>query len=166
MAIAGKNLIKRNDIKFSKWNNELLSNDQIRYAANDAFAGFLIYEKLRNPSFDFCSCREIIKADMDNYLRVLLDVFHLMERFEVSKKHPLYGVFVKFLRDAIFVVDSEDVRHVKDHITSRLKNNEVYSEEELKKISKSYILSCGKVKRKILDKHELAESISRVVEYF
>ncbi|XP_076770121.1 bifunctional 3'-5' exonuclease/ATP-dependent helicase WRN isoform X2 [Arvicanthis niloticus] len=46
--ILGKQLLKDKSIRCSNWSNFPLSDDQKLYAATDAYAGFIIYQKLEN----------------------------------------------------------------------------------------------------------------------
>ncbi|KAF6754755.1 hypothetical protein DFP72DRAFT_1009356 [Ephemerocybe angulata] len=46
--------------------------------------------------------------------RVLKDVFHLFNQFYISVKHGLRLAFIRALRDAIFLLDEDDVRRVKN----------------------------------------------------
>ena len=72
---------------------------------------------------------------------MLLDAFHLMNRYKVSQTHHLYRSFMKYLRSAIFLVDPLDLQKVKENLAAK------YPRNGIKKLFANYYILNGKVKR-------------------
>jgi hypothetical protein len=53
--------------------------------------------------------------------RVLEDIFHVMNRLKLKKTHSLSREFMRRMRDAIFLLDKEDVAAVKKVLESQMK---------------------------------------------
>lgn len=65
-------------------------------------------------------CQKFPSLVCDNGVKkVLLDVWHFMERYPVSKRHYMYSLFAGSLRDAIFICSEEDLMAVKSVLTGR-----------------------------------------------
>ncbi|XP_067114125.1 bifunctional 3'-5' exonuclease/ATP-dependent helicase WRN isoform X2 [Osmerus mordax] len=61
MHLFRKKLFKSKHVRCSNWNNFHLSEDQKRYAATDAYAGLIIYNKLLNWDLGAENCRSGLK---------------------------------------------------------------------------------------------------------
>jgi hypothetical protein len=96
-----------------------------------------------------------------NYQRILLDVFHFMDRYKLSKKHVYHPVFMATLRDAILLVDCKDMQDFHEVLTNR-----GYSYQEIVKMKSSYFVSTGRVKRRIPRGKILAARVDDVVQSF
>ena len=85
-----------------------LSLINARYSDQDSFGPDVIYTDI------CCAQRKILEtifpslSHTDTGCRVLLDVFHLMNRYPVPKKHFLFGNFMTDLREAFFISSEED----------------------------------------------------------
>jgi hypothetical protein len=93
--------------------------------------------------------------------RVLLDSFHLMNRYPVSKLHPLYAAFMCNLRDAMFVVCPEDKAAV-----MKLLRKRNHSEEELEALPSDYFVRTCRVRRRIPPAAELSVRVNAVLTQF
>lgn len=57
------------------------------------------------------------------YTRVLKDIFHLMEMLPISLKHGMSKEFKRRFRDALFIIDKNDIKQVEEKYLS--KNNDI-----------------------------------------
>lgn len=106
----------------------------------------------------------VTKSDshtVEAYQRVLLDIFHFMDRYKVKKLHPLYLKFMGMLRDAIFMINSEDWNALKAFYLAR-----GFSEQQFYEIPHSKLLSNNRIRRRIPSKEELAERVDAVIDLF
>ena len=146
----GHNLPKPPHIRRSDWEQRQLSQDQIEYAATDAFAGLCLLMKgtamMNNTDPEPVPLETSNHADNTqlDYQRVCLDAFHFMDRYMVSKLHPLYAPFLYLLRQAIFLVDQNDLDHAKNVLVKR-----GMPPSDVDSVSLRYLLSKGRVARKI-----------------
>lgn len=139
--VLGYELDKSDTVRLGSWVGPL-SKKKKQYAARDAWASLLIYfEAMRrsSDSFSYGSvCPPTIRSGLDvlsryssNDLtaetieleglstiptRVLLDLFHAMDRLKPSSKHPATPLFYRKLRDTLFELNSEDVAKVSKHL--------------------------------------------------
>ena len=151
--------------RISDWEADELSETQKSDAANDAYASLLLYQRSITPVAlddidNSLNAMEIDDVD-NNYHRVLLDVYHFMKRYPVPKLHPLYALFVNMLRDAIFIVSSDDLGAIKQVLMSR-----GLSEEQIKRLPSSYFVSKGRVRRRIPESDTLSKRVNSVVLFF
>ena len=79
----------------------------------------------------------------------------------MSKKHPLYALFIGMLRDAIFLINQEDLDKVMTVLTSR-----GWTEEQKEEIRVSYITGNGRCRRRIPPGPEVAARVHEVVQLF
>lgn len=63
----------------------------------------------------------INQPDSILYSRVLQDIFHVMQRFDLNQSHGLHKDFYRALRDAIFIRDETDVQNLKRHFSQNSK---------------------------------------------
>jgi hypothetical protein len=82
------------------------------------------------------------------------DVWHLMEFYKVKKTHALFGPFMSYIRRAMFIESSEDVKNLKSEVTAKIRErNPNWTEEQVMSkvdsIPSSYY--SGKVRRIIPD---------------
>ncbi|ORY48047.1 hypothetical protein BCR33DRAFT_57531 [Rhizoclosmatium globosum] len=166
-----------------------MSREQQEYAARDAWAGLLIYLKVfDSPDRTFSGpspvvsepvqeqvfepsvvdsldssadslYRQLIEAENGN-VTVKLDSLHAIMRVELPKKHPVSGVFAKKLRDAIFVLDPNDVKRVDEYL--RRYKNTTFAEELLR--NPDWCLK--RVRRYIPPPEELYERVNEVFVEF
>ncbi|KAJ3072618.1 hypothetical protein HDU98_003249 [Podochytrium sp. JEL0797] len=71
-----------------------------------------------------------LQDSADGKLLVLEDALHGMQRIEIPKKHPMFGVFYKALRDAMFVVDEVDKVRLDEYLRSQ--ENTTFEKELLR----------------------------------
>ena len=97
--------------------------------------------------------------------RVKVDCFHWMQRYgrSMKKRHALFGIFHGCLRDAIFLLNPDDVATRKAMLVAKEK---VKSNEEAERIPKSYFTKRGRARRLILSRLELAVRVQAVFELF
>jgi len=144
-------LPKPGHLRISDWNIQQLSPDQIQYAVNDAFAGLRLYEKAMamkiNPeqaeSLTIENSNHADETQLD-YQRVCLDAYHFMDRYAVPKLHPLYAPFLRLLREALFIVDKNDLDQAKKVLLNR-----GLTQSEVNTVSLRHLLSKGRVARTI-----------------
>ena len=105
----------------TRWGDKHLSDSGVKYAAADAFAAFEIQRVISsgNPILVDIDIHQTIDEEEERYQRVLLDAYHFMDRYPVSKQHDLYSAFMSFLRDAIFQLCEEDVKAIKEVLMAR-----------------------------------------------
>jgi hypothetical protein len=56
------------------------------------------------------------------YKRVLLDIWHGMNRIKISLRHALRPEFCRALRDAFFIIDEDDKNKVKEYLAKKGKD--------------------------------------------
>lgn len=150
MCFLGKTLLKPSSVRFSDWEAAVLSDEQILYAATDAFAGLKLYERSKELSESVEECAPTIEVSVHtdemqiDYQRVCLDAFHFMDRYPVSKLHPLYATFLHFLREALFIVDDNDLQQAK-----KVLKNRGMTQAQVNDVPLRYLLSKGRVARRI-----------------
>ncbi|KAI3645112.1 hypothetical protein MP228_011276 [Amoeboaphelidium protococcarum] len=157
-----KRLDKNPSIRLSKWASDILSEQQILYAATDAFVGYMLYQKLNGGLQADITGDDIALNEDDSVVhqqqRVCLDAFHLMNRYPVSKQNVLYPSFIGMLRDAIFLNSEEDLK-VAESITAA--NN-----MDGKKLSMSYYINGQKLRRHIPESGNLTVRVDTVIQKF
>ncbi|ORY29256.1 hypothetical protein BCR33DRAFT_772567 [Rhizoclosmatium globosum] len=142
-AVLGYCLDKSDSVRCSDWSKPRYSQQQKDYAARDAWAGLLIFLQLQN-AVDTSFSRLVLPTtvpepqvlendsagtsadslfrqllEVENGVTVKLDSVHGMMRIELPKKHPMAGVFAKKLRDAIFILNPEDVKRVDEYLRTK-----------------------------------------------
>jgi hypothetical protein len=93
------------------------------------------------------------------------DIAHIFFRFEkaLSKEHGAFSDFIRALRDAVFVLDQNDL----DQCLSVLREKHGMSDEEIeKKLKYDFAWFLGRVKRKVPTPPELEERYLAVYEVF
>jgi hypothetical protein len=115
-------LDKSDKVRTGNWENAL-GEEQIKYAAHDAYASLavyqaaaaaestpfrspLVYEDLPVDEVASASTQELFEDYEDT--RVKLDPYHMFKRPEVPRQHPFQYVFVQAFRDAVMVISEED----------------------------------------------------------
>ncbi|KAI3650243.1 hypothetical protein MP228_004907 [Amoeboaphelidium protococcarum] len=93
--------------------------------------------------------------------RVLLDVWHFMERYPVSKKSHMYPIFAAMLRDAIFICSDDDLAAIKSVLLKRGVNQDL---QQL--LKRSYLVSNNRVRRMIPRADVLSGRVDDVVQIF
>ncbi|KAI3641489.1 hypothetical protein MIR68_000619 [Amoeboaphelidium protococcarum] len=156
--VAGFWLVPNKSLKELTGEFEVLKQ---RYAAKDEEGPQAFFT-------DLCCTERAFLSDMFESLsatgqgqRVLLDIFHFMERYPVKKKHPLYSLFASNLRDAIFICSEEDMQDVKSVLQQR-----GVSDKQMDQIKRSYLLRNGKVRRFVPPADILSNRIDQVVQMF
>jgi hypothetical protein len=102
-------------------------------------------------------------AAIARFCSVLLDVLHLMQRYEKgcsTKKDPLFGLFMRKLKEAIFVKNSEDMELLKRWLML----TRGMTAEEVVRMPSAYIHE--RVRRHIPPPAELALRIIQAVNIF
>ncbi|KAI3630374.1 hypothetical protein MIR68_011809 [Amoeboaphelidium protococcarum] len=150
---------KDRSTRVESWDNLPLTQAQIRYAADDAFASLQLYEAA--PSFSLEAQSQILSDVVDgSYHRVLLDPFHFMDRYPVAKSHRLYNFFLVCLSDAILVSNPDDVAKVKEHLGKKS-----VPEHQQQWVFRRYI-SQGRIRRFIPDAQTVSSRVDAVVRFF
>ncbi|XP_074185790.1 bifunctional 3'-5' exonuclease/ATP-dependent helicase WRN isoform X2 [Rhinolophus sinicus] len=114
----GKQLLKDKSIRCSNWNNYPLTEDQKLYAATDAYAGLIIYQKLKNLGedaqlFAINKEEEILPSDMKKQLASVSE-----EMMDLAKHLPdSFGKLENPQRVSILLKDiSENLHSVRKMI--------------------------------------------------
>lgn len=82
-----------------------------------------------------------------------------MERYSVSKLHPLYGLFISSLKNAIFECCPEDLLYIEQVLKQR-----GLSEKQIASIPSSYFSS--KIRRRIPEKETVSKRVNDVIMMF
>jgi hypothetical protein len=99
----------------------------------------------------------------ERYSRVLLDILHLMQRYEegcVNKTDVMYGLFMHKLKQAIFIDNGDDVRVLK----AWLEKARGMSAEDIKRLPSAYV--SARVRRHVPPPLELATRLEGVYQAF
>ena len=96
--------------------------------------------------------------------RVKVDSFHWMKRYgrSMKKRHPLFGIFHGCLRDAVFLLNPDDVKARRAMMVAK----GLVSKEGAERIPKSFFTKRGRARRMILSRLELAVRVQVVFELF
>ena len=97
--------------------------------------------------------------------RTKLDPFHWMQRYgrAMKKSHLLFGIFFGCLRDALFVLNEDDVRARRDMMVAK---GIVADDAAAARIPKSYFSKRNRARRLIVGRLELAVRVQLVFETF
>ena len=92
--------------------------------------------------------------------RVKVDSFHWMKRYgrSMKKRHPLFGIFHGCLRDAVFLLNPDDVKARRAMMVAK----GLVSKEGAERIPKSFFTKRGRARRMILSRLELAVPVQVV----
>lgn len=142
----------------SPWEDINLDEDAVKYAAADAFASLRLYQVHMTGE---AVMKPAGTSNNLQYERVLLDAFHFLDRYPVQKNHALYAPFMAFLRDGLFINDSDDLEKAKQILRKRM-----VTEADIKKLSLSYYVQKSAIRRYIPPACEVAKRINLVVETF
>jgi hypothetical protein len=159
-----KSLDKSPEVVLSNWDVRVLTPEQTQYAANDAFASLrlgLKVEKTENAGAGNNTTMEVVEDNSNQYMRVLLDVFHFMDRYPVAKLHPLYANFITLLRDAILVPCEYDMFLARQMLAAR-----GLSSSQIDAISQDYFYSNGRVRRRIPEASIVTRNVHEVLTTF
>ncbi|KAI3642336.1 hypothetical protein MP228_011891 [Amoeboaphelidium protococcarum] len=99
-------------------------------------------------------------TDGAKHQRVLLDSFHFIDRYKVSKHHFLYKSFLQFMSDATFVNCQADVEAVKKYLS-----NKQIPPVQLDWMYRKYLAS-GRIRRIIPEAEKVAARVDEVVTKF
>ena len=81
---------------------------------------------------------------------VLKDPWHLMDSYKVSPKHPLYKVFLGYLRDAIFLNNPDGRNMVLEELEKRIScTDKIDLGRKLLSVPSKYFFRGNKVRRLI-----------------
>ena len=96
--------------------------------------------------------------------RVKVDSFHWMQRYgrSMKKRHPLFGIFHGCLRDAVFLLNADDVKARRAMMVAK----GLVSKEGAERIPKSFFTKRGRARRMILSRLELAVRVQTIFELF
>lgn len=152
--ILGYQLPKDESIRRSDWSKSINAN-QREYAARDAVASILLYEKILTIEY-FSSVSD---SQSTVTTRVLLDPFHAMKRIKVPRNHSSAWIFYQKLRDHMFEINEED----KAAVTAYLVTTGTTFEKKMESCPE-WILQ--RVRRRIPQPAVLKERLEHVFQLF
>ena len=156
-------LLKPLNIVRSNWEDEVLTEHQQEYAATDAYACYRLIDLLmevRDGTATFLPPPNSVDHDSNaakTIQRILLDAFHLMNRYTVSKQHPLFAEFMVYLRMAIFIESDEDLQKALGVLGQKGIND---------RLPRKQLISKGRIRRLIPEAAIVARRVDMVVQYF
>ena len=134
-----------------------MTKEQREYAARDAIASLLVYEKLSSSINSF---EHHIGNHDGMFQRVLLDPFHALKRLTVPINHPMAFKFAQAMRDAMFKIHPDD----KERVTKYLRDVENVSFEEKMNQNSDWILK--RVRRMIPEPTILSNDLKEAFAFF